>query len=167
LPAGPVRLDGDRQAIGVNYLTRLAPLREADDRERRGVRRRDQLIGSGLDEERLGGDAECALDGQRRVREQTARVDASSTAGPASVVGDCQLPASQAPSSIALQSCSLPPNGTSTVPGVASGADGPRRRRTAPCEGALRARGRRGGRAADKHEVDVLLGRKPGEVRAR
>jgi branched-chain amino acid transport system substrate-binding protein len=25
LPAGPIRLDGDRQAVGVNYLTRVAP----------------------------------------------------------------------------------------------------------------------------------------------
>jgi hypothetical protein len=68
-------------------------------------------------EERLGGDAQRPLHDERGARQQAARIPAALDRRPRKARDTCQLPASQASSSIALQSWSLPAKGTSTGDG--------------------------------------------------
>ena len=125
--------------------------------------------GVGLDEQRLGMDAERALHGERRAREQPARVAtvrARRRSGQHEPVAGAR--ASHAPSSTAAQSCSAPANGTSTGPGREPRRRRARRRRTAPRRGGARSRASSSSRVGrvDEQQLGILLAGEPREVGA-
>ena len=158
----------DELATHVSEPLLLPALGETEHDEPGVVGGTDELIGSRLDEQRLGCDAEHPLDRERSAREQPARsLPSPAPDEPARRNGSSRARAIQAASSIAAQSCAAPENGTRTgrlepSPAVSTPTSHGARARNARDDLVLDQRGRR----VDEDEIDVLLGREPNEVAA-
>ena len=157
-------LDRERGA-GSAQARASASARSARRRRRPpDARDRDERLGRGLDDHRLGGDAEPPLDRERRAREQPARVAPAGArcSRPRAAAPRPRARASQAPSSTAAQSCSDPENGTSTGPGRGAGRRPGSRHRMARRRAARAGARPRAGRRARRRRAARRPARPPG-----